>query len=301
VAAVVSTSSARRTGVLLCLISAAGFGTLAILGKEAYRSDVGVMTLLAVRFSLAAALLWVIVWRRRPPRPARRSIVAGVGLGLAGYSAQSGLFFGALTRIDASLAALLLYAYPGLVVVGAVLLGRERADRRRVVGLVVASAGVVLVLGGGGGDPDAVGVTLALGAAVAYTGYILTSDALVGDVAPVMLAALVCSGAATTFTVLGLASGRLDLAVEPRGWAILAVTALVSTVGSILTFFAGLARVGPSTASILSTVEPPVTVGLAVLVLDERLTIAQAIGSVGILGAVALLAIPVRGRELPAD
>ena len=49
-----------------------------------------------------------------------------------GYAAQSGLYFSALTRIDASLVALILYVYPVLVMAAAIALGRERASRRRV-------------------------------------------------------------------------------------------------------------------------------------------------------------------------
>jgi hypothetical protein len=60
--------------------------------------------------------------RPRGPRPRRRRI-----------RAQSGAFFGALTHIDASLAALLLYTYPAVVFGIAIALGRERADRPRVI------------------------------------------------------------------------------------------------------------------------------------------------------------------------
>jgi drug/metabolite transporter (DMT)-like permease len=62
------------------------------------------------------------------------------------------------------------------------------------------------------------------------------------------------------------------------GWGWLACLALVSTVASISLFFAGLRRVGPTTASILATVEPLVTVLLALLVLGETLGVLQAVG-----------------------
>ena len=48
--------------------------------------------------------------------------------------------------------------------------------------------------------------------------------------------------------------------------------ALVSTVGAILLFFAGLARVGPSVAAILSVLEPVVTAVGAAVVFGETLT-----------------------------
>src|SRR3954452_3223501 len=184
----------EREGLLLCLVSAAGFGAMAIFAKEAYATGLDVTTLLALRFPIAAAMLWALIGLRRRPVGSPRGLAAGGVLGLW-YAAQAGLFFSALERIDAGLASLLLYIYPALVTLGAFALGRERPDRRRVGALALASAGVVLVLAGGGtGELDAVGAALALGAAGAYTVYILASDRMAATTAPVPFAASVVTG-----------------------------------------------------------------------------------------------------------
>ena len=73
-------------------------------------------------------------------------------------------------------------------------------------------------------------------------------------------------------TIASLAAGDLqagDVSLAGAGW--LACLGAVSTVGAIALFFAGLRRVGPSTASILSTLEPVVTVALAFVVFGESL------------------------------
>jgi drug/metabolite transporter (DMT)-like permease len=70
--------------------------------------------------------------------------------------------------------------------------------------------------------------------------------------------------------------------------------ALVSTVAAILCFFAGLARVGPSAASILSTLEPLVTVGLAAAAFGESLGAVQLVGGALVLGAVLVMQWPAR-------
>jgi drug/metabolite transporter (DMT)-like permease len=69
----------------------------------------------------------------------------------------------------------------------------------------------------------------------------------------------VTTGAATTFGLAGLVSGSLDAGFAQEGWIWLVALGLVSTVSAIALFFAGLKRVGPSTAAILSTLEPPTT------------------------------------------
>ena len=130
----------------------------------------------AIRFTLAAAVLAVLCRRSLASTPLRALLPPFV-LGLTLYGLETGLFFASLERIDVSLASLVICSYPALVVAGAVLLGRERASKRRVVALVVALAGVALVLAGGvGGALDPVGVALALAAAVIYAAYVLVSD-----------------------------------------------------------------------------------------------------------------------------
>lgn len=291
----------HRRGVALCLLSAVAFGLMAIFAKEAYRSDVSVTTLLAVRFALAAGAFWAIVAARRSAGavaapPARCLVLVGVALGAVGYAAQSGAFFGALTRIDASLTSLLLYTYPALVFGAAVALGRERADRRRLVALGLATGGAALVLAGGGaGALDALGVALALGAAVLYSIYILVADRVLGRIDAFLLSALIATGAATTLTLAGIVTGSLHLRFEAAGWAWIAALALVSTVVAVSAFLAGLPKVGPATAAITSTIEPVVTVSMAMLLFDERLGAVQIAGGALVLAAVVLLAAKVRG------
>jgi drug/metabolite transporter (DMT)-like permease len=141
-----------------------------------------------------------------------------------------------------------------------------------------------------------VGALLALGAALTYTAYILVSDRIVGELDPFALALLVLTGATVSFAVAGLATGSLDLALSGEAWLWLLLIALVSTVVAVSAFFAGLRRVGPSEAAILSTFEPPVTVALAFLVLGERLAAPQLLGGALVLAAVVLLQLPARRR-----
>ena len=84
-------------------------------------------------------------------------------------------------------------------------------------------------------------------------------------------------------------AGDLHFAVTPLGLLWAAAIALLSTLLAISTFFAGLSIVGPSTASIISTAEPSVTVGLAALVLHESISGEQVLGGILILAAVLTL------------
>jgi drug/metabolite transporter (DMT)-like permease len=284
----------RSSGTLLCLGSGAAFGAMAVFGKLAYGDGATVGTLLAVRFALAAALFWALILAGGPHELRAlggRDVGVGLALGGCGYAIQAGLYFAALERIDASLLSLLLYTFPAIVAAAAVALGRERMDRRRLAALGLASGGLALVVAGAGaGALDPLGAALGLGAAVVYSTYILVSEGAAARMRPRVLAALVCTGAAASLTAGSALLGELRPGeLTPAGWGWLACLAVVSTVAAIGLFFAGLRRAGPTTASILATVEPLVTVLLAFLVFGERLGVIQLAGGALVLAAVLAL------------
>jgi drug/metabolite transporter (DMT)-like permease len=265
---------------------------MGIFGKLAYDEGATVGTLLATRFTLAAALLWLVVGARGV---SRRDAGLALLLGAVGYAAPAAGYFAALERLDASLLALLVYVFPVIVAVSAVAMRRERASRRTAVALAFSVGGLMLVLAGAAGGLDPLGTMLGLATAVVYSAYVLGSQGIAGRVAPLALSTLVCTGAAATLTAAGLAGGDLDPAsVSASGFVWLGGLAVVSTVGAIGLFFAGLRRVGPTAASILSTLEPVVTVALAFVAFGESLGPAQLAGGALVLTAV----LAIRTKEL---
>jgi drug/metabolite transporter (DMT)-like permease len=124
-----------------------------------------------------------------------------------------------------------------------------------------------------------------------YTTYILTSQGIAGRISPTVLSALVCTGATVTLTGGAALVGDLQPgAVTATGWGWLLSLAVVSTVVAVSLFFAGLKRVGPTSAAILSTAEPVVTVILAFLVFGELLGPLQLLGGGLVIVAVLVLA-----------
>lgn len=294
--------SQRTIGTALCVVSACSYGATGIFGKLAYDEGLSISALLAARFGIAAIVLWALVLSLGAEvRPTGRGAAAGVGLGVVVYAAQTGFFFWSLTRLDAALAVLLVYVAPVLVAVGAVAFGRERLAIGQVAALPVALSGTALVATGAGvGRVDGVGVLLAIACAVAFAAYMLLSHAVVGRVHPVALSASVCTGCALSFSVGAAASGQLPIDTTNRGWALIGALALFSTVIAVTALAAGTARVGPSTASILSTFEPLVATLLAVIVLDERLAALQLLGGVLVVASVVIVSVRWQGPTATA-
>lgn len=274
----------------LVFVSAVCFGTMGIFGIFAFRAGLDIPTVLAYRFVLATLVIWPVLgalgyWTALTGRYLGYTIV----LGAFGYATMNALFFLGLEYLTAGLAAIVLYTYPAFVVVLAVLTVGERVTRLTVAALALALAGVALISGADPAGADPVGVAVVVGAALAYALYVTAARVVLTSVDPLVLTAHVLPAAAGAFLVYGIATGGLTV---PRGsteWGILVGIAVVSTAIPVLAFFAGLERIGASRASIVSTVEPAVTVFLGAALLAEPVSVVTVVGGALILAGVVLL------------
>lgn len=291
------TTRLSRLGVALCLAAGVAFAVQPVLGSVALDGGAEIVPMLGWRYLLAAVLLAVIARRGLGAMP-WRVMLSAFALGLVLYTADSFLFYSALQRTSAPFATLLHYAHLALVVGAAALLGRERLDARRAAALVAILAGVALV-GGGAVSPDPLGVTLAIGAAAVYAVYILASDRLLRDVDPVAYAAVLTTGAAVAFLTVGGAQGSLLHLGGSSGIAAILGGAVLGSSFALTAFLAGIRLVGPGTASLLVTVEVPVGLALAAVVLGDRLATPQLAGAAVVVAAIVLLQVRIPSVRIP--
>jgi drug/metabolite transporter (DMT)-like permease len=274
-------------GVGLVLVSAAGFGSLCVIAQLAYGRGVSVLGLLTGRYVIAGALLWLIALALRRPLPSLRGLGIGIALG-AGYSSMALCFATSLHHIEAGLADLLLFAYPVLVAVGAVALGRERWHRRRAVALAAAATGIVLAVAGSGAISP-LGVALALIAAAIYAAYVLASASLLGTLDPLVLAAAISTGAAMVVGADAGLRGQLAPQGGAAGLGLIVAAALFSSVLATSTFMAGVRRLGASRASIVSSAEPALTAVFAFAAFGQGLDLVQLLGATLVLASIPIL------------
>lgn len=281
----------KLAGVLLIALSAAAFGAMAIFARFAYAAGADVYGLLTVRFAVAAVAMALVMRSRGFRLPPWRRVLALAAMGGIGYVGQSFCYFTALNHAQASLVALLLYLYPLFVTILAAVFLKERLTGAAVAALVLCSLGAGLTVGGGQGS--ALGIALGVAAAVIYSIYIVVGARVTAGVNAIATTTVVCTAAALVYgslSVLRALSGvPPQFPASAGGWLALLAIALLSTVLAILTFFAGLQKLGAAQASMLSTLEPVVTVVLAAVLLDEHIGWAQAVGGGLILAGVLWL------------
>lgn len=292
----------HHRAVVLVILSTLGFGSMGLFASTAYASGVTPSTLLALRFVLASLLLAPLVWFKGWRLPRGAHLAGYVLMGLL-YTAQSQSYFNALLYASSGLVALLVYVYPVLVTLLALMLGWEKADRQLLLLLVFASCGIAITIGGEQ-HGQAAGIALGLVAAAIYSVYILLGKRLSqsaqgsgqesGQMShPLAASVVILATAACGNLGLALWDG-VSLPGSVEGWAAVSMIALFSTALAIGFFLIGVQRIGASRASIVSTFEPVVTLAIGGLLLNEHISPTQMMG-----GALVLLTVILLARRKP--
>lgn len=285
----------RALGILYIIISAASFGTLAILGRYASAAGIDKFTLLFLRFTFAALIMGGLLLIRREGLPRGRPLALLIGMGAIGYVGQSFCYLTAIEYASTGLVALLLYLYPTFVAILSVIFLKEKLNRVKVIALALATTGVALIVDPQGGQW--LGIALAIGAAAIYSVYIIVGAGVMKQVSAMSSSTVIFASAGLVYGVLMALNGP-RWPTTPDGWLTVATTVLIATVIAVVMFLAGLKRIGPTDASMLSTLEPVVTVILAALLLDETLQPLTLLGGALILIAVIVLT---RSELRPAE
>ncbi len=205
--------------------------------------------------------------------------------------------FIAFDRITIALALLGFYTYPAMVAVANVVLGRERLDRTRSVALGLAIAGMIAVVASqldpaGGIRLDALGIGLALGAAVSQTVYVVISRDGYCRYRPSRPWRSHAGDRARRTSLAVLTGAPSSLAhpfAAPDVLPLLIFTGIFAAAIPSLGFLTGIRAIGGTRAGILMLIEPVVGVALAAWLLGEDLVPIQLVGAAAILAAALLL------------
>jgi drug/metabolite transporter (DMT)-like permease len=301
----ISSSQQRAKGMLLIVLSTFGFGSMAIFTRLAYADGADLYGVLIARFWTAGLVLLAVALLRRLPWPSRTEVFQLCLMGSIGYVGMSYCYFAALNHLPASLVSLILYTYPMIVTLLAVLFLNEKVSAGQCAILLLCAVGTMLTIGANGTAGSApasvLGIGLALGASVIYAGYITAGSRVTRHLDPVVSTAIICLASALVFTLLALARAQFGMPVRfpatLSGWGGVAGVTLASTLIAVIAFFAGMKHLGAAQSAMLSTMEPLITVGLAGWLLAESLTTWQWVGGAMTLAGVILLARPGRKNQ----
>lgn len=140
-------------------------------------------------------------------------------------------------------------------------------------------------------DANPTGIIFSILSAILYSAYILISSKVVKPGTGIQSSAFIVLGAAVVYGMINLFLGFTP-PTQTSGVVSVAMIAMISTVLAFWSFFTGMEKTGPSTAALVSTLEPVVTVLSSAIILSERITINIIIGGGLVLAALLITAIP---------
>ncbi|GIF65137.1 membrane protein [Asanoa ishikariensis] len=289
-------------GILYILVAAVAWGTAGAGAAILYNtSGLGPIAVSFWRFAFGVLLLGAVQLLARRRRPATRQPLRHVvitGLGLVVFQTA---YFAAVQYAGLAIATVVtLGSGPILIAVGARLTSDdERLGRGGALTVGLALLGLLLLVGGGGatgGSAPTLGLACAAVSATGYAAVTLlnrrsgpTADPLSTTLGGFTVG-LICLFPAALFEGLLPTTGDAGQTV-----ALLAYLGAAPSALAYALFFAGLAVVRATTASVLALAEPLAAAVIAVLWLDERLTVSATAGS--ILLGVAVVALTLTERR----
>lgn len=284
----------RVIGTLLVFLSSTGFATVPTFTMKIYEHDTNAMGVMSVRFTLAAALMFIIraVMVRDTPWPSIKNTAKLLlwGVCITGISLT---YFIAINDIDTGLAIVLFYANPLFIVFGSWIIWKKRPSKNVLISLVFTMIGVFITVGQIG-NASLGAVVLVLLSAIFFTIYLLGLSHSLEQTDVITSVVLVNAGGAISYWLLHITSpGSLtsEFPHDSVAWLYVAGLVIFGTVTPILAGFAGLKRVGPNMVSVLTTLEPVLAIAAGVIFLAEDLTVNRVIGASFVIGALIALSV----------
>jgi drug/metabolite transporter (DMT)-like permease len=212
------------------------------------------------------------------------------------------LYFIAIHRLEIGVALLIQYVAPVLIALWARLVLKEPVRRRVWAALILALAGLSLVVDLWSGVAlDGIGVVAALASAVTFALYILLAENAVARRDPVSLLALGFTFAAVFWAVVqpwwsfptehlndrvSLDGALLDVTLPV--WVLLVGVVFVGTIVPFLLLLAALRHLSATRAGVTAMFEPVAGALVAYALLGESLTATQLVGGAIVLAGILL-------------
>lgn len=276
--------------VLICVI----WGTNYVVVKSAL-DELSPLAFNGLRFPLAAALLLLLQWRVEGFAPVRPYLRSLVWLGLVGNLGYQLFFIFGLDHTRAGQASVFASTTPLFTFLFAQVSGHDRVGRRVLIGLVLATAGVVLLLwesiaGTFSGQGLWVGDLLLLGSAACWAAYTVYSQPLLLHLQPLALTSVSMAAGAVPLFLLAVPE---ILALQPSrvsfgAWGGMLYAALFAIVFCYLGWSRAVRILGSTRTSAYLNLVPVVAVVVAWWWLAEAMSAFQILGAIAVIAGIAV-------------
>ncbi|RIU94741.1 EamA family transporter [Oceanobacillus picturae] len=277
-------------GVVLVLIGAASFGFTPVFVKTGFANGYSLGQLNLVQMFIALLLLWsvTLVKRMKVSRISKRDILKVLATGTT-VGLTSIFYYGALQYLTASIAIILLFQFVWIGMIYERIFNGTKPTKMNYMSLLVTLLGVFFasdIIGGELIDISTTGLILGLLSGVAYAGFIFFSGQVAVEQPPLIKSTWMVTG---SFILVCVVFFQDIPSVDPLDSRLWLIGAGVALVGSVIpsSFFAGGAPlISGRLANILSSIELPVAIVSAMIILSESVSFTQWVGVLLIIAAI---------------
>ena len=286
------THSGGLIPLLAIALAALLWAIAATVARDLFDDGVPPIQLVQARAVVSALGLALIpaAWRARGRRDSAPGwIVVALGASIALVNAA---YYTAISRLAVAVAIVLQYLGPGMVVAWTAVTSRRRPSTEVLLAVVLAFTGVVLVsevLGGELGSVDLLGLGAGLASAVFFAAYTLQSERAAARYGPIGAVFRAFAAASLLWVIYQAPQGWPRPLFESENVAKVLFVGLVGTLMPFLLYVWAVGRLRSERAVIAATLEPLFAGIVAWLWLGQVLSFMQIVGGVLILGAVLWL------------
>jgi drug/metabolite transporter (DMT)-like permease len=277
----------RWLGISIALFSAASFGLMPIFAAVSYDGGANAVTFAVVRtIGILTIIIPILLLLKRSWRISR---IAFVPVGFFVIS-QVGLSIGILSSIQfipISLAILIVYIYPSLVLVIEAVIYRQKITPVHILACLAAFSGLALVLAPSIGEIDWRGVAFAGLACVSLTIMMISTHQARRNVNETTLLFWGNAGGLPIVLVLVPLLGGVALPTTQLSWVALGVGTCLFALG-FWAYVVSMRFISASRASMLFNFEPIVAILASAFFLGEALVLPQLFGASLVIFAVFL-------------
>lgn len=283
-------------GDILIIIAGLFWGSMGIFVR--HLNDLGFTSIQVACLRLTTAgLIFAIILLIKDRKSFKinvRDIPLFLALGLVSILFFTCCYFTAIRLMTMSTAAILLYTSPIWVMILAIIFLKEKITPQKIIALVLAFAGCVLV-SGFGGKVTAIGILVGLGSGLGYGLYSIFGTFALKKYSPYTVTCY-------TFLIAGLGSifvanpadlfgkiAAIDNKLSLFGFVLL--TAVVTAVIPFLLYTLGLNRTTAGRAAVLATVEPAAATLFGFFVMGEKVGLIAVIGILLVFAAIVVLSV----------
>lgn len=287
-------------GIILIVISAFGYAIMPSVSTLAYQRGLNVSQVLLYRFAISAILVWAIIgFHKIPYKTTFKHLIYLLTIGFIGYTLCSKVLFMGYQYVSGSVATMILFTHPILVVLGESIIERRFPSRNKLIAIALAIVGLCTIVYEMGMSYSVYGLILCFLSSITYAVYCLgLSEANTRKMNSLVVTAYVTTLSMVFNFIECLQNGTSFQLVDATSLGLLTLLAVGGTVIPAIAFFSGLKIIGSGSATIISTVEAAFVYMLEVLILGQAIIFKNVVGGLLIAMAVILLTEPSERRDL---